>query len=544
MVIMMPTILTRLSALVLASWLAISSATPLEDFGPSLDSARENGPQIFNALHNAMREFGSALHHNGMSLFPAVIPEGVLLYHGTRDREVPKSYEWLAFEIEHAEIFAHGFRRNRTEGEHRPNAMDIAMSFLHQAEGQSPKYPPFEALPGYLHIYQADRPLNVLYIDGTAAGKSTMGTVDTQDILLTGNKSRNPWDDWGRARDLCKLGQEWEIDGFIRMEPGFEVIYCDFTNGLKLLSTNRRPGSDDPGDVYPTEGFALFEWARGAAQRYNGITASRVLLDYSSVVSAFFYPLNLTNPDPERPELPRLSGASSEEMEIIKEHVASSVARSMARKQRPVDWQGITDMIVTRYLNRLPLIAQTDSIEIAKSEVNILLNVHIDYSEEGDKLKAARQRCTEFYLKPVQAKTEADQFLYAGIESTAATICAALFKARQLIVEDTDADESTALGAAQKVVNDLMDTLRWSNWKECGRCEPDEVCFVPMWPFGNVEDYNNPSCLNYSAVLGRHSYWKDLGRTPGHPPPSPPSLLCVDGQACQKQLAGLKNEEL
>ncbi|KAI4861900.1 hypothetical protein F4820DRAFT_42727 [Hypoxylon rubiginosum] len=533
----------RFSALALVtSSLALSSAVASDGFGPTLDSARKNGPQIFNALHNAMREFGSALHHNGMSLFPAIIPEGVTLYHGDGTEEVPKKPDWLAFEIEHAEAFARkwGRPRNDISGKQYPDPLELAIhAQLHEGD-EPPKYPPpFDWKPGYLHVYQARRPLNVLYIDGTSAGKTDMGTVDTQDILLLNQRDRTPWDDFGRADGLCSLAREWKIDGFIRMEPGFEIIYCDFTNGLRQLSANRRPEWDDPGNVNSSS-IAMFEWARAAAQRYNGIGSSRVLLDYSSMFSAFFYPTNLTNPNPERPELPRLVGASGDELRVMREHLADSVARSISRGQRPLNWQGVTDMIVTRYASRLPLIAQAVSIDILRGEVNHLLNTHIDYSEGDDGFATAQQRCAEFYLQPVRVRTPQDQLIYAAIESTAAVICAALFEARKLVVEDSDTDESTAFSAAKDVVKTLMETLSWSEWKECGRCQPDEVCFIAMWPFGDVEDHYNPSCLNYTTIGGRNNYWRTPGKMPGRRPPPP---ACADGQSCRDD-KDLGNEEL
>jgi hypothetical protein len=41
-----------------------------------------------------------------MSLFPARIPNNTHLYHGTHTPNAVKGMEWLAFEIEHAEMFA------------------------------------------------------------------------------------------------------------------------------------------------------------------------------------------------------------------------------------------------------------------------------------------------------------------------------------------------------------------------------------------------------------------------------------------------------
>ncbi|KAI8966699.1 hypothetical protein F5Y11DRAFT_343068 [Daldinia sp. FL1419] len=533
---MLPTPLLRLATLVLATTsLALDEADLRGGFGPTVGSARENGPQIFNALHNAMREFGSALQHNGMSLFPAVIPEGVLLYHGTDTKDIPKGFEWLAFEIEHAESFARCRGRPRKHVD-EDQSLDSSEFTMHPPppppdKDWRPRCPP-HAPAGHLHIYQASRPLNVLYIDGMAAGKTVMGTVDTQDILLVANRTRFSFDEWARAGGLCALARKWKIDGFIRMEPGFEVIYCDFTDGLRLLSTNQRPATDEPGDLDNMQ-IAMFEWTRAAAQRYHDIGSSRVVLDYSSMVSAFFYPINLTNPDPRRPDLPRLVGSSEAEMDVVRKHVGDSVVRSVSSRRVPVNWQGVTDMIVTRYAKRLPFIAQTNSIEVMRNEINGLLNIYIDYAEPDDSFSTARRRCVQFYLQPVYIRTLADELIYAAIERTTTMICTALFKTREIIVGDPDADEQVAVNESRRIIRELMETLRWSEWKECGPCQADELCFVAMWPFGNVEDHYNPSCLNFSAVVGRHDYWQE------RPPP-----LCVNRQSCQKYDDDSRNEEL
>ncbi|RYP24434.1 hypothetical protein DL765_000454 [Monosporascus sp. GIB2] len=53
-----------------------------------------------------MRQGGASLDHNGMLFFPATILEGVSMSHGTCEAEAIAGTEWLAFGIEHAEIFA------------------------------------------------------------------------------------------------------------------------------------------------------------------------------------------------------------------------------------------------------------------------------------------------------------------------------------------------------------------------------------------------------------------------------------------------------
>ena len=324
-------------------------------FGPGLESARANGRAIFNAVHDAMRQFGSSWHHNGMSVFPAVVPRGVLLYHGSHSPDVPRSHEWLAFEVEHAENFARSRPPRRRGGWHssddtslkHEDPLDVAVR-LQSRDWLNDEGEGDEVLPGYLHTYRTTRPLNLLYIDGMAAANTWYGTTDTQDLLLTYAPDRQPMEDYRRGGDLCEAFAAWGVEGFIRMEPGFEVIFCDFSPdaGLELASAPARQAlPDDPAYADFDSALSHFEWVRAAAQRYRDIGAGRVLLDFSGMVSAYFYPVNLTNPDPERPELPRLVQATEAQLAVMRGHVAGVASRRGLGdgSEDVVDWQGVTD---------------------------------------------------------------------------------------------------------------------------------------------------------------------------------------------------------
>ncbi|KAI1855600.1 hypothetical protein JX266_000465 [Neoarthrinium moseri] len=511
-----------IAALLLVS--CSTAAPPSRDpFGPSLESARQNAPQIFNAIHNAMRQFGSSLHHNGMSFFPATIPAGTMLYHGATTPKIPDTLEWLAFEVEHAENFARGYRRpNQTRGfaQSQENGQRPLQNWAHSEkeeyvtfrsssmahvfdDGWHGNEPAWE--PGYFHIYQAVRPLNVLYLDGMAAGKTNMGTNDAEDFILSSNKSRGGYEDYIRAADLCTWSKQWGVDGLIRMEPGFEVIYCDFHDGGLLQVAANRRGPIDGSKEYLI--FKMFEWIQAASKRYRGIGGNRVQVDYSSMVSAFFYPVNLTNPNATRSEHPRLVFATESELAAIKGHVERTVIRSWEGVKSAVDWQGVTDMIVTRYSDRLSLMAATKSIKDMKLLLSHLLDGYIHRQDDGFDLHAAQQRCRRHYLDGFAPVTPEENLMHAGIDSTAKLICETLFEAHALVVENPSADESS-VQTAVRMAQDLMDTLRWPEWKLCGACQVDEVCFVAMWPFGNVEDHYSPSCQNATTAFARNSYWR------------------------------------
>ncbi|KAK3319706.1 hypothetical protein B0T19DRAFT_432887 [Cercophora scortea] len=530
---------TTLAALLLST--SFASALPSHDtttdsgkLGPSKDAARQNGFQIFNAVHSAMRQWGSSLHHNGMSLFVATVPAGVTFYHGTHSPTPPAGPEWLAFDIEHAEGFARTWDRpppalseeDTAMMQFREHDMDAQIRLRTPDEPTMPKNESDDPVPfyGYLHIYQTTKPLRLLYIDGMSAGKTLMGTLDTQDLLLRGSRSEHPYNDFVRADQLCELVTSWGLQGVIRMECGFEIIKCDFTDSMDLVSANRRPNLSDPGFQGYRE-VSLLEFIRALSQRYNGIGGGRVAVDYSSMVSALFYPVNLTNPDPSRSELPRLVGVADEQLQAIRSRLAEVVPSRLDATHSVVDWQGVADMIVARYADKLRHLAGNVSHSVMQGGLNSILNIYIDYSQEDKNLVGAIDRCTKHYISAVTPHTQEDHLILAGIESVMTSICSALFNARKIVIENTDADDD-AFATASAILQRLVDDLRWAKWKECGPCAYDEVCLVAMWPYGDKMSHYQPSCRNNVSLRyeEKDHYWKDpdYPRGPGggrHPPP-------------------------
>ncbi|KAH6847693.1 hypothetical protein B0I37DRAFT_405601 [Chaetomium sp. MPI-CAGE-AT-0009] len=416
--------ITQLVVLGLATFTIPSSATSipnitLNEFGPSKAAARHNAFDIFNAIHSAMRQWGSSLNHNGMSLFTVTIPPGVLLHHGSPNPTPPAGPEWLAFEIEHAELFAHASLPNR------PPPPPPFSNPLPQLDDQHPltqppppHHPNTNTTHGYLQTYLTTHPLPLLYIDGTSAGNTDMGTLDTQDLLLRLNRSSGLWDERGRARALCDLVGAWGLHGVVRMEAGFEVI--------KLVKA--RKGGEG----------------------------------------------------------------------------------------RVVDWQGVVDLIVDRYADRLRYMAEgVESVVWMRTEVNGLLNTHIDYSEEDGGYQAALGRCTRFYTRLAIPETQEDHLILAAVETVTHSICSALFTLRKLVVEDVDADEGS-ISAVKETLRTLMGKLKWTKWKECAACNIDEVCFVPMWPFGDNASYERPNCRNATSL---DNGWWDSDTQYWHPIP-------------------------
>ncbi|KUI64846.1 hypothetical protein VM1G_00100 [Cytospora mali] len=566
------TMATRLlAATLLASGLAhtTSEAQPplSKGFGPSIEAAKSRGPAIFNAVNDAMRQWGSSLHHNGMSFYLATVPEGVILHHGNNNRSSPNDPDWLAYEIEHAEGFArggHGGPPGRgppgSPGGGPPPPLGSGhggppfakrggralFDIINIAKDDSPQQAMFEephaesqdlgsmqGEGGWLHTYRTTRPLRYLYVDGMSGGKSQMGTLDTQDYLLRGDKeivysmekppppppqlpndrrSGGPMGEQLRAAELCEMCGRWNLSGVIRMEAGFEIIQCDFFDGLEEIQVLQRP---DPGERGgPPGGPGSFEYMRGISERYFGIGSSRTFIDFSSMVSAFFYPVNLTNPDSKRPDLPRLSNVPEAELDAIKSHLKHVIRDRHDDAIRTIDWQDVTDIIVSRYADRLQaMVEKANTPENLLMGVNNLLTVYMDYSsKDKDQISAATDRCTNFYLHGIHPVTEADHLIHAAIKAVTTNLCTKLFDVRELLISSSSSSQSDSLTSAVATLRSLMDYLGWARFKRCPPCGIDEVCMVPMWPFGSKQDYESPRCINStSRGNGGENYWDPGG---------------------------------
>ncbi|EIW84056.1 hypothetical protein CONPUDRAFT_50649 [Coniophora puteana RWD-64-598 SS2] len=169
---------------------------------------------IFDTLASALQHWPNTRYRNGHAVIPAYVPTGTLLYHGSFTGAVPTTPEWTTPDPEHAYMFCRG-------------GSDVGCWQLTLA---------------------AARPLRVLYFDGSSAAKMEFGSMHTQDIVAW--RKLHPermMDEYGRINDLCKWGEQYGLDGFVRMEPDFEVMLCNFTSGVEVVSwLNLFPAATTP----------------------------------------------------------------------------------------------------------------------------------------------------------------------------------------------------------------------------------------------------------------------------------------------------------
>ncbi|KAI4847386.1 hypothetical protein E4T45_06806 [Aureobasidium sp. EXF-8846] len=372
---------------------------------------------------------------------------------------------------------------------------------------------PEDQSSGYLHTYRTKHNLRLLYVDGQSAAKSQKGTLDTQDVLLLKNSidhDSGMFNEEERANQLCKLANEqWDnrIDGILRMEGGFEIILCDFAAHLDVVSiakTNPKAAGGFGGGADDGDGFNYY---RAVAARYHGIGGNRVVLDYEQFVSAFAYPEAVYFDDSGRPRINNESGS----IDDVRQAVDNMVLRT-ADDNKAVNWQAIVDMIVARYAERIEYLASGSltTLSTLQAEVDRALRPFIDYNIRNSTLEI--ERCTSQFI-PDHVSTTSTNVAAQAIRELTHTLCTSL------VVVSAQTDYTAALDQ----IKQLKDYLAWTTWKQCRGCTLDEICFLPIWPVGTAEDFEQPKCRSdVSLIPGR--YWNDFGG-PGRRGPGPPKRM-------------------
>jgi len=242
--------------------------------------------------------------------------------------------------------------------------------------------------------------------------------------------------------------------------------------------------------------------------RFQGITGGRAKLDFSNMVSAFWYDVNVTNPDEERAELPRLTRDDAEKLAGIKADLKQSFEKESGKG---INWQDVTDMITTRYMDRLQFMALNETSRHALSfELSVLLAAFTD-ARSSDTSEVV-EHCSNHYFRFITPQTTSDHLIQAALSTVSHEICQTLVE----VCGDID-DEENTVEELQKKIRSLIGYLDWTVWKACGKCSYDEICFTAVWPWGSVEDHNNPGCIKLTDVGDRRGYWGGGGGRPRKP---------------------------
>ncbi|KAE8356597.1 hypothetical protein BDV28DRAFT_95323 [Aspergillus coremiiformis] len=466
-----------------------------------------NVNHIFNAIHSSMRQWGSSLHHNGMSFFIATVPKGTQLYHGNNFSEPVNGIEWLAFEPEHAMVFArsrHGPPPPAGKGPQKRSQFPLQLQDKESGQDQNQT--------GWLHTYTTAKELRLLYIDGMSAAKTENGTLDSQDRILLRDALKGKFGmlERERADMICHMAQEkykGRLDGVLRMEAGFEIILCDFARDLNEVRVTRVKSEDKAGHPPPgrdTEGNidGAKLWYKAIAARYNGIGGNRVILEYGKFVTAYAYGLDLFRPSRSNGNsLPRLNHLVADELRPIRNDLDYLIL-NYDTSRTSYNWQGVADMVVQRYAHELRYLASGRlTLQKLHEEIENSLGPFIDYGDRNTGLEA--EECS---MQFVPAGAPTDGLARNAIRSVSRSICSTMIEAWK----------QTDHGAAVAQLRSLMDYLSWTTWKDCNGCADNEICVIPIWPMGTVEDYEHPQCREASRPSGQgRRYWGEHGGPSG-----------------------------
>lgn len=349
---------------------------------------------------------------------------------------------------------------------------------------------------GYLHTYRTKSDLRLLYLDGSSAAKSDRGTLDLQDLVLL---HHNPLDTCGleaapeheedrqRAAKLCELARkEWQgrISGFVRMEAGFEMILCDFAKDLNLVHiAQTRPIAAPPGMIVDSPAYF-----KAIAARHDGIGGGRIKLDYEHHVSLFAYPDAIYFDSNGRPRVANDSVIVPAILEAVRDMILSEKQAASSS----VNWQTVADMIVARYSDKIDHLASGSLRSHAsfRAEAMQSLRPFINYSSRNR--IAEIKRCQEHNI-PWQNR-QSQTTSARAIREVNSVICSTLWFAAHS--EDESFDHEVSM------IRALRKFLAWTEWKKCRGCGPNEFCFIPIWPVGSAEDFENPRCISDMRTAG------------------------------------------
>ncbi|KAG1821194.1 uncharacterized protein BJ212DRAFT_1338201 [Suillus subaureus] len=482
--------------------LDVTILNPGHAYGISSNSEQwkfdENPPEnatgnlIFDTVHSLLQHWPNTRYRNGHNIVPGVIPIGTLLYHGTNGSHmIPSEPEWTSTDPEHSIFFARG-------------------------NGS-----------GWHLTLAATRPLKVLYFDGSSAAKLSGGTMDMQDTIVWGEpRPERFFDERDRINGLCTWGKEFGIDGFVRMEMDFEVMLCDFTAGVEVVSfLYLALPKDERSFPHPTPldsdtGTRTFEVLHSGSwhNRYPG--ESRIVLDLTGLIS--FYDTALApSLIPVRAGLERCDhrvlGISSDDISRVMRKFIEVITRPHPVGSG-IDWKTLTHVIVNRYADRLELMqhllnfTSSDSQELlhqaklAQTQLRVMLTPYLLYSTIVPStvtsgvdasqwafpiFRLCATTHTSKMIDQIPSMTSSERLLLAAIEDTTREICRvttnmwangvmsgldSLFH----VERNMDYEVTRLMNDWRHDIEKLMSWLDWSVWVKCrSACGTEEMCYLP-----------------------------------------------------------------
>ncbi|KAF9064161.1 hypothetical protein BDP27DRAFT_1299116 [Rhodocollybia butyracea] len=530
-----------ITRLLLLNWLATTRASQFVsqfNVGNDLEirpSPNDTANLVFNTVHSLLLGWPHRRYKNGHTIVPGIIPPGTSLYHGAGIPEIPATPEWTALDSELSTLYCGLFSMERK---------------------------------GCWHLtLTVERPLKVLYFDGYSSLKflDGPGTIDSQDVIawekVIPGKNHAEQE---RIVDLCRWGEKFKIDGFVRLHTTYEVMLCDFSAGLRLDSMHHikipySPLQPENNSLLerpkmqigvPLDVFGMGEIiASRRLDEYPGET--RVQLYLHRLVS--FYDLSIS---PSLAEQRfgqhrlqhRILGISQSDIHTVKARVESAVDGEWSNPTSGLDWASLFHTTVQRYADRLELV-QLDLNTATRSSKDLFLRMRAVFLQlrgmtqpydfvaahpiidgcRGEKSWAlpVYNACATAYPLSLSAQitfTPSERLMLSALQATTREICRTITSMwadgvnHQIGNKQNDSEFTITLQEIhekwKKDINSLISWLDWSVWLKCKpACSTNEMCYLPISPYlipGETPAVNESDWLTqaqdpHPTCIPRHS---------------------------------------
>ncbi|KAG1903012.1 uncharacterized protein F5891DRAFT_1185661 [Suillus fuscotomentosus] len=477
------------------------------------------GHLVFETANSLLQHWANTRYRIGHTIVPGTVPVGTLLYHGAPSPRIPTALDWVAVEPDHSIMFSKG---------------------------------PIET--GCWHLTLAvTRSMKVLYFDGSSAANLLEGTMDTQDLVAWSKmKPEWVWNEKQRIKDLCKWGQKYGLNGFVRMEMNFEIMICDFTSHMEVVSflnlESTHIGSGPPTNMPedPTTVYQAFELMHATSWRENYPGETRIILDFSGLVS--FYDTSLVpSLVPRRVGLERwdhrVGGISSEDIEHVRDRLDQVLTRSPVTTSG-IDWKTVLRVVVDRYASRLDFMQHLLNMTLDDRSIfdhaqqiqrrlrTVLLpytvfsalppNTSVTANTTNVWAAPVFRECATSHTASIVARgttlMPSERLLLQAVQETTHEICRIATKmwASGIIIgvdplhppeQRPEADHiHTLMGEWKEDLRRLISWLDWSVWAKCRpACGFEEMCYLLTWPFGFFPAPGEP----YRTQWDSASLWPD-----------------------------------
>lgn len=203
-------------------------------------------------------------------------------------------------------------------------------------------------------------------------------------------------------------------------------------------------------------------------------------VNYDHFVTAFTYELDIFGGQSKNLR-PRLDHLDTSQLEPIRQDLKALIL-GHDTNEPSFDWQSVTDMVVERYAHTLKSLVSANITANTKQLHDDLKKVVDPFFDFGGRnITAEAERCATQFI-PFNAPIES--VAARAVRSIADSVCFTLLEA----FDEPNYDTAVAK------IQDLVDYLAWTTWKECRGCADNEVCVIPIWPMGIWEDWESPTC--------------------------------------------------